>query len=94
MLDKTKYIVYETPSGMIIANIFPPYIKHSDMAEKLCSNCKIIGAGFCDIYPKNNKIYISCFGKSVSLKVQSNCHNDGVVIKDSLFGDSEEVIAT
>lgn len=67
--SKTKYIVVD--SGMSDdMHIFPSHLNHNNVADKIGG--RVISAGFLSIDPdKNGDVEISCYGKSISLNVDS-----------------------
>lgn len=68
MSRRMKYILNDNGTPYI----FPDHIDHSYFRSMVCPGNEILGAGFVCI--SDNKYH--CFGKSVSLKVESRNETD------------------
>ena len=63
-----KYIFYEnTEEGIATPIIFPEFLNHDDVAEKINPNGIIISAGFCKVV--DNKFI--AYGRSQTLNIES-----------------------
>lgn len=82
MFSETKYIVFERPGGQQLMVLFDSMIGHSDIHATFISNTqyvfKAISAGFVD--PRTGE----CYGKSVSIKLESNPKRDSIIAKQLL----------
>lgn len=74
MDDCHKYIIIET-MGHKAAIIFDLLLEHADVA----SDRYVVSAGFYEVYPIKKKVIV--FGKSVSLKVNSNKEDEKLIEK-------------
>ncbi len=75
-MDRAKYIIKKIGTAEYPV-IFHPGIMHSEMA----TSKEVVAAGFLQIYEDK----VSCFGKSVSLKVESRGQVDADLIQRTLF---------
>lgn len=76
-MNELKYITVDT--GLcIIAYVFPSLINHADFARNISG--EVLTAGFCQPYIKDNEIKWSAYGKSFSLKLESNPEIDSQLI--------------
>lgn len=68
---KIKYIRYRNSEGMDTAAVFPEWDEHASVAKKL-KPVKVYSAGFLN-FTKNKEgdLEIKCYGKSVSLGIES-----------------------
>lgn len=63
-----KYIIYANKQLKIETPIiFPNFLNHRDIAEKIDPDLAIISAGFCNLYNSEFRIY----GRSQSLNLDS-----------------------
>jgi len=75
MIEYPKYIIYRGHMDMEEFVIFPNYITHPNMAFRMDIRAKlVISAGFV-----NN--WFECFGKSISLKVESRGDIDTALLR-------------
>ena len=72
-----KYITYESIEFGPVFVIFDKITNHDDMASRLPYE-KILGAGFVG-FGDDGEAY--CYGKSVSLKIESRGQEDNEIIK-------------
>jgi hypothetical protein len=77
-MDKTKYILFETPFGKSII-IFGSELQHKDVAEGL-DWWKPLSAGFIIIGGRE----AVCYGESISLKIKSNPEEDNMYANNAL----------
>lgn len=69
-----KYIVgiVATPNGPVTgAFLFVNEISHKVMAQKLCIDGRVLGAGYCKVSWYQNKLSVTTYGHSHSLKICS-----------------------
>jgi len=76
-MDRAKYIIVQD-GGLELPVIFSPLLKHSEVAGQR----RIVAAGFCDI--SNNEV--ACWGKSVSLDIESRPEEDAKLIRRQILG--------
>ena len=76
-MDHAKYIIIKG-GGLELPVVFSPLLKHSDVAKGFV----IAAAGFCDI--SNNEV--ACWGKSVSLDIESRPVEDAYLIRRQILG--------
>ena len=72
-----KYIIFQEPGGLEFPILFPDLVTHSMIQQSINSvypGIKAVRAGFC-----NN--LGACWGKSVSLKLNSNMAEDEWLLK-------------
>ena len=74
-----KYLVDENGGCLV----FPPYVIHSDAARY--NPFEIVGAGFFSI----NEGKVCCYGKSVSLRIDSRGKMDSLFLANLLGLDVE-----
>lgn len=88
---KAKYIVLETPSGLLIPVICSELFAHDEMAR----NCgvypggpggTVVGAGFCFI--EDNRYH--CYGSSYSLQIDSRGDVDAAILNKELGIDVDD----
>jgi hypothetical protein len=60
--------------------MFPANLNHGDMAI----HHEVVAAGFCIIQPDKSNLSVSCFGKSVTLKIDSRKEKDAAIIHREL----------
>jgi hypothetical protein len=75
-----KYIVISI-NGIECSIIFDPFISHSEMAK----NFKVVSAGFLNVYDKDGKIAVGCYGKSDTLKIKAREEVDSALIQRRLI---------
>lgn len=73
-MQEMKYIIPEDYKAPIL---FHSLYTHADIAQQ---HGKCISAGFVQITAKDNKVVVSCYGESVSLKLKSNPEVDNKLI--------------
>lgn len=74
---QAKYIVGPLKSSMLGtegAVVFPGYCDHREIADATIVGGKegVLSAGFIDIYEQDGKVMTYLYGKSVSLKIESD----------------------
>lgn len=75
-MEKSKYIVFNTPMCGPAAVIFPSFMVHADMARALGPVCgSPISAGFVDI--QEDEVYVS--GRSITLGCKSKPRDAGII---------------
>jgi hypothetical protein len=86
-----KYIVVKSRNGEF-AVVFGPGVNHDDMANRFGGKERILGAGeFSTWVTQDRSVGIRCFGKSVSLDIESRKHLDSVAVKWAVFGDTSGI---
>ena len=89
-----KYIVVKGNMGNDLGIPFTQAEFHADMARRFGGDDSVLGAGeFSFYYDERNEVYhLTCYGKSVSLDINSRGYEDALALKYSLFNDITEVI--
>lgn len=85
-MDKSKYIIFETPELLETPVVFPMWLDHAGVATALTGGdlSKVVSAGFVNVIPKRDYgIEVYCFGRSESLKIESR-EDDGAFVARSL----------
>lgn len=81
-MDKVKYIVVDYYNQVII---FPEIIQHKDMADGF----RVLSAGFISFYIDkqlgHNTINCTCYGKSVSLGIESRGEVDNILVRKQIL---------
>jgi len=82
MTEKCKYIVFEDDLGLEVIIVFPNVVKHSDIKV----NGNIVSAGFITRWENglNYDCGYTCYGKSISLGVESRPEKDAKIAKRQL----------
>ena len=75
-MEKHKYVIIGDYDSVVI---FPMIIEHSEFRSKEPKS-----AGFC--YINTEKKIVECFGKSVSLGIESRENEDSVLATKQFFG--------
>ena len=75
MVDHVKYIIVED-GGTELPIMFNPILSHKQVA----GGAKVVGAGEVGLYPTAERINVSCWGKSVTLGVESRGEDDAKLI--------------
>lgn len=87
-----KYIVVKGSMGTELGIPFSEIESHSDMAKRFGGKESVLGAGFFSIFcDADGQFNLVCFSESTTLKIKSRGRLDGITLKWSLFGDSDEV---
>ena len=73
-MKKSKYIILK---HLRIPIIFPDLLAHNEVAD----GREVLGAGFCYI---NDVGHYTCYGKSVSLKIDSDPERDSKILNVEL----------
>jgi len=91
-MERGKYIVVEI-NGLETAILFPCWINHCDMAQRFLNVVsKVVSAGQFQVgSTMDRRLNICCYGKSVSLKVESRCEEDAEILRATLGLDRDEV---
>ena len=86
-MDYMKYVIIEV-AGIEVPILFSSIVNHSDMAMKP------ISAGFFTASPcehdRKMALYVKCFGKSTSLKIESRPDKDAEIIHRDLMRHMRE----
>lgn len=77
MQYKSKYIILDLICATPV--VFSDFLQHSDVARGLGG--KVMGAGFCFL---NEDGHYVCYGKSVSLGVESDAERDSKILNKYL----------
>lgn len=76
---KQKYIIDSRGNFAIFSEL----ITHSVLARALSNDTgnEIVGAGFCNITPQGDSVYVNvhCFGESVSLGIKSREEDEKII---------------
>lgn len=78
---RTKYVILTYPSGLVAPIVFSELLTHADVARGVGGT--VLGAGFCYI---NEKGRFTCYGNSVSLKIESVPERDSKILNKELIG--------
>lgn len=91
-MDQQKYIRLKELHGINdVFILFPPAIGHNNVAFKMgISDDNLISAGFVQNIVKNGKREANCHGKSVSLKVESQPEDTGLLNKQHYTHDESQ----
>lgn len=79
-MHDTKYIVFESLDHDEIMVVFPAFIAHLEMSQRV--KWKPVSAGF--VYIKNGVAI--CHDESISLDLKSNPDRDNILAKRLYFG--------
>lgn len=79
-MENAKYIIIEV-KGLETAIIFPAYVQHQEIAQKMGK--PVVSAGFVGIGISDGKMDAEAYGKSTSLKTQAR-PEDTKIIKRTL----------
>lgn len=83
---RQKYIVFKTGNLEDIVT-FSELMGHNDFARAL-GNQKVLSAGFIEVYVDHNgQLACTCFGRSVTLELDSRGDLDTQVAMRRLYGD-------
>ena len=86
-MARGKYIIKEV-RGVPVAIMFDPLISHCDIGTCHESRGKTISAGFFSVTEEDNReIRVDCWGKSVTLKMDSRPDIDEPLLKKVLRSD-------
>ena len=81
--NETKYVVFVDTYGNWIPAVFPATVEHFEMVPR---GCRVLSAGFCNMFEYNGKMDVKCFGESTSLRVVANPDRDRGVIRRFILG--------
>jgi len=81
-MNKMKYIIVEGAYNYPTSYIFPESIQHNAMASEVVGGTKVLGAGFVSF----TKDGLQCWGRSVSLDIDSRLEIDTKIINRELKG--------
>lgn len=80
-----KYIIVETEDVENSVIMFDDFIAHDEMAAGVPHLTKVKSAGFIEVLKKDNIVDIRCYGRSVSLNIDSNPELDTHLVKSCLM---------
>ena len=88
-MNEVKYVIFRIGSPALYyykACVFNGMLVHSLIAQAHAENgLEVWSAGFCTITVGSGLPKVVCYGKSESLKMESNPEFDSQVIKETLF---------
>lgn len=91
--SRPKYIVFDMGT-LDVAVVFPELVEHSRVANSF-QGWKPVGAGFFQVgvNPKTNRHFVNCYGKSVTLGLESRGKEDAREVARTILGlvDPDEV---
>lgn len=84
---KTKYIIVEDSSGIECPILFPEFLQHNDIKNRI--DLKVVSAGFVSFGFNHHKceLVASPYGESISLKVKSRPEDKNLIEKFILGKD-------
>ena len=86
-----KYLVMDNGEDGEYAVVFNETESHLEMAQKLGGQGFVLGAGEVSIGETSNGKYVSCFGKSHTLKIPSRGKEDAFFVSFAVFGTVSDV---
>ena len=78
---KPKYIVVDHPVLGEVADAFPNFIVHRNMARMMFDGLQVLGAGFYALHPDGS---VSVYGRSESLDIDSRKGKDDALVERAL----------
>lgn len=86
-----KYLVLDNGEHGEYAVVFNETESHVNMARKLGGEEFVLGAGMVSVGETSDGKYVSCFGKSVTLKLPSRGKEDAFFVSFAIFGTTIDV---
>jgi len=87
-----KYLVMSNGEHGEYAVVFNETENHDKMAEKLGGRDFVLGAGMVSIGESHQGVrYVTCFGKSTTLKIPSRGREDAFYVSFAVFGTTSDV---
>ena len=86
-----KYLVMSNGYCGEYAVVFNETESHDKMAEKLGGKQFVLGAGQVSIGESSKGRYVTCFGKSTTLKLPSRGRKDAFFVSFAVFGTTSDV---
>jgi hypothetical protein len=86
-----KYLVMSNGEHGEYAVVFNETESHDKMARKLGGRDFVLGAGEVSIGESSEGRYVTCFGKSTTLKLPSRGRKDAFFVSFAVFGTTSDV---